>query len=47
MGRIIQIKRGPKSTMPTLSQGELAMTTDSGSEGLFIGTGIENIELAR
>ena len=47
MGRIIQIKRGPKSTMPTLSQGELAMTTDSGSEGLFIGTGMENIELAR
>ena len=47
MGRIIQIKRGPKSTMPTLSQGELAMTTDTGSESSFIGTGIENIELAR
>ena len=47
MGRIIQIKRGPKSTMPTLSQGELAMTTDTGSERLFIGTGMENIELAR
>ena len=47
MGRIIQIKRGPKSTMPTLSQGELAMTTDTGSESLFIGTGTENIELAR
>ena len=47
MGRIIQIKRGPKSAMPTLSQGELAMTTDTGSESLFIGTGTENIELAR
>ena len=47
MGKTIQIKRGPKNTMPTLAQGELGMTTDSGAEGLFIGTGTENIELAR
>ena len=44
MGKTIQIKRGLKAGMPTLAQGELAMTTDSGSEGLFIGTGTENIE---
>ena len=47
MARKFQIKRGLKAGMPTLAQGELAMTTDSGSEGLFIGTGTENIELAR
>ena len=47
MGKTIQIKRGPKNTMPILAQGELGMTTDSGAEGLFIGTGTENIELAR
>ena len=47
MARKFQIKRGLKAGMPTLAQGELAMTIDSGSEGLFIGTGTENIELAR
>ena len=47
MGKTIQIKRGPKNTMPTLAQGELGMTTDSGAEGLFIGTGTKNIEMAR
>lgn len=47
MARKFQIKRGLKAGMPTLAQGELAMTTDSGSEGLYIGTGTENIELAR
>ena len=47
MGKTIQIKRGPKNTMPILAQGELGMTTDSGAEGLFIGTGTENIEMAR
>ena len=47
MARKFQIKRGLKAGMPTLAQGELAMTTDSGSEGLFIGTGTENIEIAK
>ena len=47
MARQLQIKRGLKATMPTLAQGELAMTTDTGTEGVFIGTGTENIELAR
>ena len=47
MARKLQIKRGLKATMPTLAQGEFAMTIDAGSEGVFIGTGAENIELAR
>ena len=47
MARTFQIKRGLKADMPTLAQGELGMTTDAGSEGLFIGTGTENIEFAR
>ena len=47
MARKLQIKRGLKAGMPTLAQGELAMTIDAGSESVFIGTGTENIELAR
>ena len=47
MARTFQIKRGLKADMPTLAQGELGMTTDAGSEGLFIGTGTDNIEFAR
>ena len=47
MSKTIQIKRGPRATMPVLAQGELGMTTDSGAEGLFIGNGTENIEFAR
>ena len=47
MSKTIQIKRGPRATMPALAQGELGMTTDSGAEGLFIGNGTENIEIAR
>ena len=47
MARKFQIKRGLKTGMPTLAQGEFAMTTDAGSEGVFIGTGTENIELAK
>ena len=47
MARKLQIKRGLKAGMPTLAQGELAMTIDAGSESIFIGTGTENIELAR
>ena len=47
MSKTIQIKRGPRATMPVLAQGELGMTTDSGAEGLFIGNGTVNIEFAR
>lgn len=48
MARKFQIKRGLKVNMPELAQGELAMTTDVGSEGVFIGTGTgDPIELAK
>ena len=48
MSRKFQIKRGLRVNLPTLAQGELAMTTDTGSEGVHIGTGTgSNIELAR
>lgn len=47
MARKLQIKRGLKATMPELAQGELAMTTDVGSEGLYVGIGDgTNIEIA-
>lgn len=42
MARIFQIKRGLKANLPTLAQGEFAMTTDSGSEALWLGTGSQN-----
>ena len=35
MARKFQIKRGLKADMPTLAQGELGMTTDTGSEGFI------------
>lgn len=47
MARKFQIKRGLKANLPTLAQGEFAMTTDSGAEGVYIGNGSANIELAR
>ena len=47
MAKKLQIKRGARASMPTLAQGELGMTTDSGSEGLFVGTGTDNIEMAK
>lgn len=42
MARKFQIKRGPKANLPTLAQGEFAMTTDSGAEALWLGTGTAN-----
>lgn len=42
MARKFQIKRGAKANLPTLAQGEFAMTTDSGSEALWLGTGSKN-----
>lgn len=46
MARKFQILRGLKTKLPTLAQGELAMTTDSGREGLYLGTGGKNIRFA-
>ena len=45
MARKLQIKRGKKANLPTLSVAELAMTTDSGAEQVFIGNGEKNIEV--
>ena len=42
MARKFQIKRGLKANLPTLAQGEFAMTTDSGAEVLWLGTGSKN-----
>ena len=42
MARTFQIKRGLKAKLPTLAQGEFAMTTDNGSESLWLGTGSQN-----
>lgn len=47
MARKFQIKRGAKSAMPTLAQGEFGFVTDSGAEELHIGTGSQNIRIAR
>lgn len=45
MARKFQIKRGLLANLPTLAQGELAMTTNSGGEKLFIGNGTSNLEV--
>ena len=45
MSRKLQIKRGLLAKIPTLAQGEFGMTTNSGSERLFIGTGSQNLEI--
>ena len=45
MARKFQIKRGLKANLPTLAQGEFAMTTNSGAEGLFLGNGTKNLEI--
>lgn len=42
MARTFQIKRGLRAKLSTLAQGEFAMTTDSGSEALWLGTGDQN-----
>lgn len=47
MGKTIQIKRGAKSTMPTLAQGEFGFVTDANAEELHIGNGSKNIQIAR
>lgn len=46
MARKLQIKRGKAVNLPTLAQGELAMTTDAGAEKVHIGTGDDNLTLA-
>lgn len=47
MARLFQVKRGPKSTIPTLEQGEFGFVTDRDNEQLFIGTGSKNVQFAR
>ena len=42
MARTFQIKRGLKAKLPVLAQGEFAMTTDNGTEALWLGTGSIN-----
>lgn len=42
MARKFQIKRGLRANLPALAQGEFAMTTDSGTEALWLGTGSKN-----
>lgn len=43
--RKLQLRRGPKTDLPTLAEGEPGFTTDENK--LYIGTGINNIEFAR
>jgi len=43
----IQVKRGAKSTMPILHQGEFGFVTDTNAEELYIGNGSQNIQIAR
>ena len=45
MARKLQIKRGLKKNLPTMAQGEFAMTTDSGAEELYIGNGVQNLQI--
>ena len=45
MSRKFQIKRGLLAKIPTLAQAEFGMTTNSGTEQLFIGTGSKNLEI--
>lgn len=47
MARKFQIKRGAKSTMPILAQGEFGLVIDSNAEELHIGNGSQNIQIAR
>ncbi|MEK5065893.1 GDSL-type esterase/lipase family protein [Cytobacillus sp. FSL R5-0596] len=44
MARKIQVKRGPKVNLPTLSVGEFGFTTDT--KEVFIGSDSENVKLA-
>lgn len=39
----IKIKRGLSANLPVLSEGEPGFTTDS--KKLFIGTGVENVQI--
>lgn len=45
MANKIQIKRGLQASLPTLSVGEPALTTNSGAEKVYIGTGSGNKEI--
>lgn len=43
----IKFKRGAVADIPTLNEGEPALTTDTGSEEVFIGTASGNVQLAK
>lgn len=43
MANTLQIKRGTKINLPTLSAGEFGLTTDT--DELYIGNGASNIQL--
>ena len=43
MANTIQIRRGAKASLPTLSQGELGLCTDT--DDVFIGNGVGNVQL--
>lgn len=45
MARKLQIRRGAKADLPTLSQGEFGFCTDDGAEELHIGNGSKNIQI--
>ena len=45
MARVLQIKRGLKSKIPTLAQAEFGFTTDANAEELYIGNGAKNIQI--
>jgi hypothetical protein len=47
MANKIQIRRGLKANLPTLSVGEPAFVTDAGAEEIYIGTGTKNVQFAR
>ena len=43
MSNTIQIKRGAKASLPTLSQGEFGLCTDT--DDVYIGNGVTNIQM--
>ena len=47
MARLIRLKRGLLADIPTLYEGEPAVTTDPGAGRLYIGTPDGNVRLAR
>lgn len=44
---LLRFKRGALASLPTLYAGEPAITTDAGTERLYIGTSSGNVRIAR